>query len=113
MNMSISNLASALVTLAVARNRKMRLETPFAFIIMRVKRDHRRGRGKEGPWLPDGNSQILRSYVFGPSGLRNYGSAMLRYKFDPFLGLRPSTLHPWRNPRKGRDQILQRSIAEP
>ena len=32
-------------------------------------------------WLPDGNSQIFRSYVFGPSGLNDYGSATLRYKF--------------------------------
>ena len=31
-------------------------------------------------WLPVGNSQILRSYVFGPSGLKDYGSAMLRCK---------------------------------
>ena len=28
-------------------------------------------------WLPDGDSQILRSYVFGPSGLKDYGSATL------------------------------------
>ena len=31
-------------------------------------------------WLPDGYSQILRSCVFGPSGLKDYGSATLRYK---------------------------------
>ena len=30
--------------------------------------------------LPDGHSQILRLYVFGPSGLRDYGSATLRCK---------------------------------
>ena len=30
--------------------------------------------------LPDGDSQILRSYVFGPSGLKDYGSATLRCK---------------------------------
>ena len=39
---------------------------------------------KTGPipkaWLPDGSSQILRLYVFGPSGLRDYGSATLRCK---------------------------------
>ena len=45
-------------------------------------------------WLPDGYSQIFRSYMFGPSGLKDYGSmAPLRCaaKFDPFafLGLRP------------------------
>ena len=30
--------------------------------------------------LPDGYSQIFRSYVFGPSGLKDYGSATLRCK---------------------------------
>ena len=30
--------------------------------------------------LPDGDSQILRSYAFGPSGLKDYGSATLRCK---------------------------------
>ena len=36
-------------------------------------------------WLPDGYSQIFRSYVFGPSGF--WTMAPLRYgaKFDPFL----------------------------
>ena len=28
-------------------------------------------------WLPDGDSQLLRSYVFGPTGLKDYGSATL------------------------------------
>ena len=32
------------------------------------------------PWLPDGYSQIFRSYVFGPLGLKDYGSATLRSK---------------------------------
>ena len=47
-------------------------------------------------WLPDGYSQIFRSYVFGPSGF--WTMAPLRYaaKFDPFLSLdcdpTPSTL---------------------
>ena len=38
-------------------------------------------------WLPDGYSQIFRSYVFGPSGFWNM--APLRYTagFDPFLSL--------------------------
>ena len=46
--------------------------------------------------LPDGYSQIFRSYVFGPSGF--WTMAPLRYaaKFDPFLSLdcapTPSTL---------------------
>ena len=31
-------------------------------------------------WLPDGYSRILRLYVFGPSGLKDYGSATLRCK---------------------------------
>ena len=31
-------------------------------------------------WLPDGDGQILRSYVLGPSGLKDYGSATLRRK---------------------------------
>ena len=51
------------------------------------------------PWLPDGDSQIFRSYVFDPLGFwsLDYGSAMLRCKkFDPFLSLdctpTPSTL---------------------
>ena len=36
--------------------------------------------------LPDGDSRILRSHVFGPSGF--WTMAPLRYaaKFDPFLG---------------------------
>ena len=58
-------------------------------------------------WLPDGYSRIFRSYVFGPSGF--WTMAPLRYaaKFDPFLSLDCAPhLPPWRNPRKGRDQIL-------
>ena len=31
-------------------------------------------------WLPDSYSQIFRSYVFGTSGLKDYGSATLRCK---------------------------------
>ena len=31
-------------------------------------------------WLPDGYSQILRLFLFGPSGLKDYGSATLRCK---------------------------------
>ena len=47
-------------------------------------------------WLPDGYSQILRSCVFGPSGLKDYGPAMPRCKILslPFLGLRPHLFHP-------------------
>ena len=42
--------------------------------------------------------------------------APLRYaaKFDPFLSLDFARVEGvGRNPRKGRDQILQRSVAEP
>ena len=49
-------------------------------------------------WLPDDYSRTFRSYVFGPSGFKTM--APLRCKI-------------WQNPRKGRDQILQRSAAEP
>ena len=31
-------------------------------------------------WLPDGDSQIFRSYVLGPSGLKDYGSTTLHCK---------------------------------
>ena len=33
--------------------------------------------GEEGTWLPIGYSHIFRLYVFGPSGLKDYGSATL------------------------------------
>ena len=48
------------------------------------------------PWLPDGYSQILRLYAFGPLGCKDYGSATLRWKIWslPFLGLCPHALHP-------------------
>ena len=52
-------------------------------------------------------ARFLESYVFGPSGF--WTMAPLRYdaKFDPFPSLdcahRPP---PWRNPRRGRDQLL-------
>ena len=44
--------------------------------------------------------------MFGPSGYWTKAYAMLQ-KFDPFLSLdcAPTPL-PWRNPWKGRDQIL-------
>ena len=32
------------------------------------------------PWLPDGYSQLLRLYDFGPSGLKDYGSTTLHCK---------------------------------
>ena len=50
---------------------------PFAPLIQRpvpLPRKH------HSPRLTDGNSQIFRWYVFGPSGLKDYGSATLRCK---------------------------------
>ena len=47
-------------------------------------------------WLPDGYSQIFRSYVFGPSGFLTMAPLRYAAKFDPFLSLdcapTPSTL---------------------
>ena len=59
-------------------------------------------------WLPDGCSQILRSYVFGPSGFWTMAPLRCAAKFDPFLSLDCASPRPppWRNPRKGGDQIL-------
>ena len=36
------------------------------------------GKWELQAWLPDGYSQIFRLYVFGPTGLKDYGSATLR-----------------------------------
>ena len=48
------------------------------------------------PWLPDGYSRILRSYVIGPSGFLTMAPLRYTAKFDPFLSLdfapTPSTL---------------------
>ena len=38
-------------------------------------------------WLPDGYSQIFRSYVFGPSGFWTMAPLHYATKFDPFLSL--------------------------
>ena len=47
-------------------------------------------------WLPDGDSRILRLYVFGPSGFWTMAPLRWAAKFDPFLSLdcapTPSTL---------------------
>ena len=52
-------------------------------------------------------SQIFRLNVYGPLGFWTMAPLHYAAKFDPFLSLdcapRPT---PWRNPRKGRDQIL-------
>ena len=37
--------------------------------------------------MPDGNSQILRSYVFGPSGFWTMAPLHYAATFDPFLSL--------------------------
>ena len=39
-----------------------------------------RRKEEDGPWLLDGKGQIFRLYMVGPSGLKDYGSAMLRFK---------------------------------
>ena len=58
-------------------------------------------------WLPDGYSQIIRLYVFGPLRLKDYGSAAtLQNWITSFPWIVPPPLQPWRNARKGRDQIL-------
>ena len=78
----------------------------------REEKSHQGGISKADRRHPRHGCQMaiagfLESYVFGPSGF--WTMAPLRYaaKFDPFLSLdcapRPP---PWRNPRKGRDQIL-------
>ena len=40
-----------------------------------------------GTWLPEGYSQIFRSYVFGPSGFWTMAPLRCAAKFDPFLSL--------------------------
>ena len=54
--------------------------------------------------LPDGYSQIFRSYVLGPSGFWTMAPLGYAAKFDPFLSLdgtpTPSTLAPSKE-RKG------------
>ena len=38
-------------------------------------------------WLPDGYSQIFRSYVFGPSDFWTMAPLHCAAKFDPFLSI--------------------------
>ena len=47
------------------------------------------------------------------SGLWLRYAAVLQNWIPPFPWIAPPRPPPWRNPRKGRDQILQRSVAEP
>ena len=65
-------------------------------------------------WLPNGYSQIFRSYVFAPSGLKDYGSATLSCKIWtlPFLGLCQSEGHGEQfKERNGSNFAAQRSGA--
>ena len=41
----------------------------------------------EQAWLPDGDSQIFRSFVFGPSGFWTMAPLRCAAKCDPFLSL--------------------------
>ena len=67
------------------------------------------------PWLPDGYSQIFRSYVFGPSASGLWlRYATLQNLIPSFPWIAPPRPPPWRNPRKGRDQILPSgNLAQP
>ena len=66
-------------------------------------------------WLPDGYSQILRIICVWPFGLEGLWLryAALQNLIPSFPWIAPPRPPPWRNPRKGRDQILQSSVAEP
>ena len=62
------------------------------------------------PWLPDGDSQILRLYEFGPSLLKDYGSTTLRCKIRslPFLGFSPPPSNPAQSKeRKGSNFAIR------
>ena len=60
-----------------------------------------------GTWLPDGYSQILRSYVFCLWASRLWPRyATLQNLIPSFPWIAPPRPPPWPNPRKGRDQIL-------
>ena len=67
------------------------------------------------PWLPDGYSQIFRIVCVWP--FRHKGLwlcyATLQNLIPSFPWIAPPHPPPWRNPRKGRNKILQRSVAEP
>ena len=69
-----------------------------------VAADSARWNANRKTWLPDGHSQIFRSYVFGPSGFWTMALLRCAAKFDPFLSLdcapTPSTLAQY-NERKG------------
>ena len=67
---------------------------------------------RTAPWLPDGDSQIFRAYVFGPSGFWLLASGLVlcqMAKFDPFFSLHCAhALHP--GAMQGRDQMLPSGI---
>ena len=72
---------------------------PPGGVLIRRQRPHRRQKGRseaDKAWLPDGSSQIFRSYVFGPSGFWTMAPLRCPAKLDPFLSLdcapTPSTL---------------------
>ena len=73
--------------------------------------------GRDGNWQHGcqmAKAGFLESYVFGPSGFWTMAPLRCAAKFDPFLSLDCARVEGvGRNPRKGRDQILQRSVAEP
>ena len=69
------------------------------------------GDHQKQAWLPDGYCRIFRIVCVWPFALLDYGYTA---KFDPFLSLDCARVEGGgRNPRKGSDQILQPSVAEP
>ena len=75
---------------------KPRGEKRHAVFLDRVLYFLKKSMEESRSWLPDGDSQIFRSYVFGPSGFRTMAPLRCAAKFDPFLSLdcapTPSTL---------------------
>ena len=55
------------------------------FVIRKLVEMCRTWNEADKAWLPDGYSQIFRSYVFGPSGFWTMASLRYAAKFDPFL----------------------------
>ena len=65
-------------------------------------------------WLPDGYSQIFRSFMFGPSGFWNMAPLRYAAKFDPFLSLDCARVEgegAKSKERKGSNFAAQRSVA--
>ena len=57
------------------------------FVIRKLVEMCRTWNEADKAWLPDGYSQIFRSYDFGPSGFWTMASLRFAAKFDPFLSL--------------------------